>query len=163
MIKMEKLKALFIVGYIASGKSTYTNSIQEDDDLIIELGSVVRYLTKTEKRVFDNDLDDAIYEYCRDLIGESIDQISRVIFVAPRSPKLMERLMGMIGRENCEIRFMFVPFSIREKRFIESKRDKDNNISYLEALRKDASIGMEDLIDNLMQGRYGKYTSIHNF
>ena len=155
------MKALFVIGYIASGKSTYVNSIKKEDDLIIELGQVVREITHEEKRVFDNGLDDAIYDYCRDLIGESVDQISRVIFVAPRSVELMDKLTKMI--DDYDIVYLFTPYRIRKMRFDESKRAKDEGITYMEALRKDASIGMEKLVTGLCHSLWGPYTSVANY
>lgn len=157
----KQIESLFVIGYIASGKSTYVESIKRPDDLVIELGSIVREITHQEKRTFDNNLDDAIYDYCRDLIGENIDQISRVIFVAPRSPKLLDRLIKMT--DNYKIVYLFVPPRIREARFYNSKRAKDEGISYEDALRKDASIGMEILIDKLIHGDWGSFESVQNF
>ena len=149
------MKALFVVGYIACGKSTYVESIRQQDDLVIELGSVVRELTHQEERVFDNNLDDAIYEYCKELIGQYIDQITRVIFVAPRSPQLLDKLVTII--DDYDIVFLSSTYSVREARFNKSKRAKDEGLTYDEALRKDDSIGMGRLVDNLFNNHWGPF------
>lgn len=149
------MKALFVVGYMACGKSTYVESIRQQDDLVIELGSVVRKLTHQEERVFDNNLDDAIYEYCKELIGQYNDQITRVIFVAPRSPQLLDKLVTII--DDYDIVFLSSAYSVREARFNKSKRAKDEGLTYDEALRKDDSIGMGRLVDNLFNNHWGPF------
>ena len=149
------MKALFVIGYIACGKSTYVESIRQQDDLVIELGSVVRELTHQEERVFDNNLDNAIYEYCKELIGQYCDQITRVIFVAPRSPQLMDKLVTII--KDYDIVFLGSSYKVREERFNKSKRAKDEGLTYDEALRKDDSIGMGKLVHYLFTKRWGYF------
>lgn len=153
------MEIIFVVGYIATGKTYYTNSIKRENDVVIELGSIVREITKQQSRVFDNNLDDVIYKRCLEIIQKNTSK--RIIIVAPRSPYLMEKLVNITN--NHEIHYLDVLSEIREQRFIESHRIKDINLSYQDAVRGDLILGLDVLIEKLLKGKYGKFKIINNY
>lgn len=147
-----------IVGEIASGKTTYANMSASKGFMIIELGDIVREITHKAERTFSNDFDDAIYEAVRDTIGENIDQYNKFIIVGPRSPELMDRLVKL--SKNPSIIYLNVPEEKRRRRFYKSNREKDKNITFEEACKKDNSIGLDILIKRIEEGLYGPYIKI---
>lgn len=153
------MEIIFVVGYIATGKTYYTNSIKRENDVVIELGNIVREITKQQSRVFDNNLDDVIYKRCLEIIQKNTSK--RIIIVAPRSPYLMEKLINITN--NHEIHYLDVLSEIREQRFIESHRIKDINLSYQDAVRGDLILGLDVLIEKLLKGKYGKFKIINNY
>ena len=152
------MKAIFVVGLIACGKSHYANTIKEDDDLVIELGDIVRGLTQTETRTFDKNLDNLILKEC---VKRCINtNAKRVIIVGPRSLELFHNLIDLF--DHHEIHFVNVDESIREKRYNESQRAKDKHLSFIEASRKDWELGLFEIMSTLSRGGLGKYRVVEN-
>lgn len=150
------MKGVFVIGRVASGKSTYVKHIATDKDLVLELGSIARKVKGNSKRFFDNTLDDKIKDYCK---KELVENFEKVYLVSSRSISLVETLSGLF--DDVEYILLDTDDSICRYRFDNNKRFKDTDITYEEAIKGDKSIGMEDLI--VWVKKQSKTTIIKNY
>lgn len=141
------MKAIFVIGRIASGKSTYTKSIRRDNDIVVELGDVVRAIKNTNERIFDISLNAQICEHIQDILNNT--SRDRIIISSPRNLEIIDELEKTLQFQEVEYHVMDVPYEICKERFETSKRDKDSKLTYDEALIGDKSIGMEDLMQEM--------------
>ncbi len=148
-------KVIFVIGRIASGKSTYVKSIQQPQDLVIELGQIVRDVKGTNDRVFDGSMDEVIAKVVKEEIGRTQHLTGNIILVAPRSLSLVKTLISIFDNEMyVEYHLLEVPQNICKHRYETAKRDKDQKLTYKEAVAGDKKIGMENLIGWLYDNEY---------
>ena len=148
-------KVIFVIGRIASGKSTYVQSIQQPQDLVIELGQIVRDVKGTNDRVFDGNMDNVIAKVGREEIARTQHLTGDIILVAPRSLSLVKTLVSIFDSDTTiEYHLLEVPQNICKHRYDTAKREKDQKLTYREALAGDKKIEMEDLIGWLYDNEY---------
>ncbi len=148
-------KVIFVIGRIASGKSTYVKSIQQPQDLVIELGQIVRDVKGTNDRVFDGSMDEVIAKVVKEEIGRTQHLTGNIILVAPRSLSLVKTLISIFDNEMpIEYHLLEVPQNICKHRYETAGREKDQKLAYKEAIAGDKKIGMEELIGWLYDNEY---------
>lgn len=138
------MKILFVLGYAASGKSTYVESIRRADDDVVEIGDIVRSLSGKEKRVFKSSLDKDIINVLKHRILNS--SAERVIISSPRNERILKAVRGLVGRENVYVDILDVPYAVRKTRFYARHAAKDDGTRYEDVLAGDRSIGLDELI-----------------
>ena len=139
------MKIIFVIGRIASGKSHYISSIAQPNDLVVELGDIVRKIKGKVDRTFDISLNKQISQGVIDKINGS--NANRAIVASPRSLEVLFDIIDTIHSDDIEFHVMDVPYDICKQRFERAARAKDKNNTYDQSLAGDAIIGMEDLMD----------------
>lgn len=159
-------KYIYVIGRIASGKSTYAKYLADQYQkdgvkaCIIELGDIVRKIRNNEKRFFDAGLNGPICTEVANIIKAQDADV--YIIASARALGLIDDINSVIGitDDQAEYYFMHVPYETCKARYEDASRNKDVELSYDEALKGDESIGMEGLMQE-MYFRVGLYDNVH--
>ena len=111
----------FIIGKICSGKSFFVekNRLKEQpENLVIELGDLVREIRKNESRIFDNSLDDQLTSMVAQIVLNC--EPKRVFIVGVRQISLLEKLSELFETKSAIV--LIVP----------KKSEKNDSISVKE-------------------------------
>lgn len=146
----DKVQIRFIVGQAFSGKTFLS---KERKKFCIEVGQIVRDLSSTEHRVWNDTLDNAIVErLCKVIIAAVSLGEKNIQIVGCRQVSIIKSLIAKLGYiQDCRFDYLFeivyANQNTREKRFKElSTSDKNLNLTLKEIDEKDNKLGYTDLI-----------------
>lgn len=145
------MEVKIITGPALSGKTYYATKRAKPEDKIIDIGTIVRQLSKTLSRVFDASLDEAI---CNEVFVRLDDIYSSnkeavVYIVGPRQLTVIQKIehyVKQILEEQLSIVFLQVPLSVLKQRFELRGEVKDQNITFKELVEKETELGLNEIL-----------------
>lgn len=149
------MKVKAVIGEICSGKTTYSLFFEEQYKeegkslKTIDIGSVVRELTSTHERVFDESLDVAITNRLFQVITKALhDGYDEVMIVGIRQVSILNEVEKICEKRDIEVNIVFldVPTHIREERYEARTAKKDTALVFDFADKKDKELGLFSLI-----------------
>lgn len=160
--KEEKLKfpsniknVTYVFGRVCSGKSTYVDNLIKhltsqklnQKTFIFEIGEVVRILKKQEERIFQESLDQMIFNFIIKKL-ESKPEIDTVYIVGIRQKSLFLAFEKFFGPLMINInRILLNPTTTeRRKRFDKRNADKDKLLSFTQVELEERKLGLDELI-----------------
>lgn len=160
--KEEKLKfpsniknVTYVFGRVCSGKSTYVDNLIKhltsqklnQKTFIFEIGEVVRILKKQEERIFQESLDQAIFNFIIKKL-ESNPGIDTVYIVGIRQKSLFLAFEKFFGPYMINIdRILLNPTTTeRRERFDKRNADKDKLLSFTQVELQERKLGLDELI-----------------
>lgn len=137
-------KVLAVIGPVCSGKTTYMERYPDDRWLKIDIGSIVREITKKQERIFDATLDEQIIRRLRELIlgNTHID----VIVSGIRQTSIAHHLEIITMLDDFMWVYLDVPQKILEARYAKRAAEKDLKLTFQEAIAKEVELGYNDMI-----------------
>lgn len=150
-MKSKRRKVTFVIGEICSGKTTYANSAERqykrDGEVLktIDVGSLVREITSTQDRVFDEKLDKEISQRITQAIFETSCD---VLIVGVRQISILEKVEEFCKDELIRVRIVLLECSkeVREKRYYARGSSKDVKLVFDFADQKDKELGLFALL-----------------
>lgn len=160
--KEEKLKfpsniknVTYVFGRVCSGKTTYVDNLIKhltsqklnQKTFIFEIGKVVRILKKQEERIFQESLDQAIFNFIIKKL-ESNPGIDTVYIVGIRQKSLFLAFEKFFGPYMVNIdRILLNPTTTeRRERFDKRNADKDKLLSFTQVELEERKLGLDELI-----------------
>lgn len=160
--KEEKLKfpsniknVTYVFGRVCSGKTTYVDNLIKhltsqklnQKTFIFEIGEVVRILKKQEERIFQESLDQAIFNFIIKKL-ESNPGIDTVYIVGIRQKSLFLAFEKFFGPYMINIdRILLNPTTTeRRERFDKRNADKDKLLSFTQVELQERKLGLDELI-----------------
>lgn len=160
--KEEKLKfpsniknVTYVFGRVCSGKSTYVDNLIKhltsqklnQKTFVFEIGEVVRILKKQEERIFQESLDQAIFNFIIKKL-ESNPGIDTVYIVGIRQKSLFLAFEKFFGPYMVNIdRILLNPtITERRERFDKRNADKDKLLSFTQVELQERKLGLDELI-----------------
>lgn len=160
--KEEKLKfpsniknVTYVFGRVCSGKSTYVDNLIKhltsqklnQKTFIFEIGEVVRILKKQEERIFQESLDQMIFNFIIKKL-ESNPMIDTVYIVGIRQKSLFLAFEKFFGPYMINIdRILLNPTTTeRRERFDKRNADKDKLLSFTQVELQERKLGLDELI-----------------
>lgn len=160
--KEEKLKfpsniknVTYVFGRVCSGKTTYVDNLIKhltsqklnQKTFIFEIGEVVRILKKQEERIFQESLDQAIFNFIIKKL-ESNPGIDTVYIVGIRQKSLFLAFEKFFGLYMVNIdRILLNPTTTeRRERFDKRNADKDKLLSFTQVELEERKLGLDELI-----------------
>lgn len=160
--KEEKLKfpsniknVIYVFGRVCSGKTTYVDNLIKhltsqklnQKTFIFEIGEVVRILKKQEERIFQESLDQAIFNFIIKKL-ESNPGIDTVYIVGIRQKSLFLAFEKFFGPYMINIdRILLNPTTTeRRERFDKRNADKDKLLSFTQVELQERKLGLDELI-----------------
>lgn len=160
--KEEKLKfpsniknVTYVFGRVCSGKTTYVDNLIKhltsqklnQKTFIFEIGEVVRILKKQEERIFQESLDQAIFNFIIKKL-ESNPGIDTVYIVGIRQKSLFLAFEKFFGPYMVNIdRILLNPTTTeRRERFDKRNADKDKLLSFTQVELEERKLGLDELI-----------------
>lgn len=160
--KEEKLKfpsniknVTYVFGRVCSGKTTYVDNLIKDltsqklnqKAFIFEIGEVVRILKKQEERIFQESLDQAIFNFIIKKL-ESNPEIDTVYIVGIRQKSLFLAFEKFFGPYMINIDRIFLnpTTTERRERFDKRNADKDKLLSFTQVELQERKLGLDELI-----------------
>lgn len=142
-------KVIAVIGEVCSGKDTYAKRFPRCFSKV-DVGDIVRMLTKTEKRTHNKDLDQKIIEELQEAVMEAYDKKKTgVVITGIRQFSIMNYLEVLCETMGWAIDrvILDVPQEILRKRYANSTRLKDTDFTFDEAREKDDKLGLSALFD----------------
>jgi predicted kinase len=140
------MQIVVIIGAVCSGKSKYAAE-RYDLTNVIDIGDIVREITKTERRVHVASLDSqimmALHAKIMSLIGFEVKEI---VITGIRQFSILNYIEENFNYDIVRI-LLEVPIPILKKRYKNSKRAKDSGLTFEEAIERDDNIGYGALLD----------------
>lgn len=160
--KEEKLKfpsniknVTYVFGRVCSGKSTFVDNLIKDltsqklnqKTFIFEIGEVVRILKKQEERIFQESLDQMIFNFIIKKL-ESNPMIDTVYIVGIRQKSLFLAFEKFFGPYMININRIFLnpTTTERRERFDKRNADKDKLLSFTQVELEERKLGLDELI-----------------
>lgn len=160
--KEEKLKfpsniknITYVFGRVCSGKTTFVDNLIKDlisqklnqKTLIFEIGEVVRILKKQEERIFQESLDQMIFNFIIEKL-KSKPEIDTVYIVGIRQKSLFLAFEKFFGPFTINInRILLNPTTTeRRERFDKRNADKDKSLSFTQVEVEERKLGLDQLI-----------------
>ena len=168
------MKVVIVIGEICSGKTTYANFIQQDSESVevpvrtLDVGSIVREITATEERVFDETLDVAIINRLFREIQKADREDYNLTIVGVRQTTIYEAITTVCKDKHLDVVTVLldVPTEIRKQRYIERNAFKDVYLDFAIADQKDKELGLKQLLELLefqSQDTLTSVTKIKNY
>lgn len=139
-----------ISGRICSGKSTVAKAIKENSSLhrIIEVGDLVREITKSEERIHDSSLDKLLI----DKIKSELDLDCNVILVGIRQQSILEAVLEYCMEKDRTILPQWIGISEDERRKRYENRSAEKDIlTFDEYESMEDELGIETVRDSMLQ------------
>ncbi len=136
-----------ILGRVCSGKNTFADKLVNHTQ--IDIGQVVREITKTNKRIHNKDLDKEIiraleYRFCAfsetKFVITGIRQLSVLLYV----------LEHYIPADR-ELIYLEVPEEELKRRYINRQSEKDRGIHFEDVIKRDNDLGLGEIEEFLKQ------------
>lgn len=145
---MFKIKMIF--GAVCSGKSSFITEHYAK----IDIGDIVRSITKTNKRIHKPDLDKIIIEKLTDLVLYTYrrrDDILGIAIVGCRQVSILQAVEELcrLTTFHLERVLLYVPHSILKTRFEQRQSYKDVGMTFEEVMSRDVQIGYLELVEYL--------------
>jgi len=134
-------EAVFVIGEVCSGKSTFIENKLVEGGKIVELGQLVRDLYKTEERIFDASLDQYLTDKVKEIQMNSNEEF--MVIVGCRQVSLLKMLSALF--EGIEYYYMHVPRYILKERYQNRAAKKDAKASFEETIENDVKLGIDGL------------------
>lgn len=148
--RSSKKSVKFVVGGCCSGKSTYIRENVKDPKFYIEVGAIVRKLTQTNQRVFDEKLDHKIAKVVADFVLSGWKNFDTVYIIGCRQTSVYERIMSLLDWCDREIIYLSVSEQERRKRYEERDLIKDKGQKFNDVLKGDSQVGFEEFVVYLL-------------
>lgn len=160
--KEEKLKfpsniknVTYVFGRVCSGKSTYVDNLIKhltsqklnQKTFVFEIGEVVRILKKQEERIFQESLDQTIFNFIIKKL-ESNPEIDTVYIVGIRQKSLFLAFEKFFGPYMINIDRILLNSTTTERRerFDKRNADKDKLLSFTQVELQERKLGLDELI-----------------
>lgn len=160
--KEEKLKfpsniknVTYVFGRVCSGKTTYIDNLIKhltsqklnQKTFIFEIGEVVRILKKQEERIFQESLDQTIFNFIIKKL-ESNPEIDTVYIVGIRQKSLFLAFEKFFGPYMINIDRILLNSTTTERRerFDKRNADKDKLLSFTQVELQERKLGLDELI-----------------
>lgn len=138
------MKVTIVIGEICSGKTTFSSSFPEEDR--VDVGSIVREITSTEERTFNQDLDIVIANRLRSMILQHGGKEFVIVGVRQISILQMTEMLCEEKGIEVEIIHLDVPYEIRAERYEKRSDLKDIKMTFELADKKDKELGLFSLL-----------------
>lgn len=138
-------KVLAVVGPICSGKTTYLNRFPDDRWHKIDIGDIVRRLTKTEARLHIKDLDEAISTELRLILLRDMTH-KDVVISGIRQKSICSRLETYTALDDFMWVYLDVDQEVLEERYAVRAAEKDLSITFQQAIKRDVELGYNEMI-----------------
>lgn len=160
--KEEKLKfpsniknVTYVFGRVCSGKTTYVDNLIKhltsqklnQKTFVFEIGEVVRILKKQEERIFQESLDQTIFNFIIKKL-ESNPEIDTVYIVGIRQKSLFLAFEKFFGPYMINIDRILLNSTTTERRerFDKRNADKDKLSSFTQVELQERKLGLDELI-----------------
>ena len=166
-VEMKRLKStrvVYILGKIASGKSTatqhYINERASREERyryrVVEVGQIVRDIKKTCFRTFEENLDKEIVNRIDKEFREAAAKGEDLVVVGIRQLSIWTQLNQNFNGPR-EIYLCITPTKDRQHRYekLSSARAKDRTLTFEQAEAGDASLGIDQLITHVLDNETG--------
>lgn len=153
-MKNQQTYLIAVFGKVCSGKNRYVKENCPPNCFHIDIGDVVRELTKTQSRTHNKSLDTQIIDYLQSSIPflcSKID-IDTIVITGIRQLSVLnalESIVSEIGTINYERVLLSVPESILKARYEKRAATKDHSISFEETIKRDNLLGLSELTEYL--------------
>lgn len=147
-MKNEQSYLIAVFGKVCSGKNQYVLENCPPNCLHIDIGEVVRELTKTKSRTHDKSLDTQIIDYLQNEIFYSKADTNTMVITGIRQLSILnalENIVNEIRTINYERVLLNVPESILKARYEKRAATKDHSISFEETIKRDDLLGYGEL------------------
>lgn len=151
------MEVVYIIGPLCSGKTTYANELKAKGYELIEIGAIVRNITKTVYRTHNSDLAEEIGIRLVEKITTAVEQNQRVAVVGLRQRSLLNEALSCAPYSHTRIVWLEAPYEVLKARFDQRNEKKDLQMTFEEAYKFDQQLGLEDL-----EG-YLKKSNLNNF
>lgn len=144
------ISIIVIVGQICSGKSTYASQYSNRFKKI-DIGDMVREITETQARTYNQALDVAIINKLNWEILHLKAPFQHLVITGVRQISIVKYLQGIcntIGTEFISI-VLDVPESILKVRYERRASEKDLQLSFEDAIKRDNLLGLTELFSYL--------------
>jgi len=151
-MKDEQSYLIAVFGKVCSGKNQYVLENCPPNCLHIDIGDVVRKLTKTNSRTHDKSLDSQIIDYLQNEIFYSKANTDTMVITGIRQLsilKALESIVNEIHTINYERVWLEVPEGILKARYIKRAATKDSCSDFEDTIKRDSSLGLDELIQYL--------------
>jgi len=151
-MKNEQSYLIAVFGKVCSGKNKYVLENCPPNCLHIDIGDVVRELTKTNSRTHDKSLDTQIIDYLQNEIFYSKADTNTMVITGIRQLsilKALENIVNEIHTINYERVLLNVPESILKTRYEKRAATKDHSIAFEDTIKRDSLLGLDELIQYL--------------
>lgn len=143
-------KVLGILGPVCSGKTTYMERYP-DRWLKIDIGSIVREITKSQERTFDKSLDEQIIQKLRYAILPSDKDI---IVSGIRQVSIAHHLEIITMLDDFMWVYLDVPQEILEARYEKRAAEKDLKLTFQQAIAKEVELGYNDMMRHFNESEH---------
>lgn len=156
-------KIVFVIGKFCSGKSYYKNFVAQlaaengrgDKASFIEIGDVVRSITKSKERVFDNNLDNKIIEIVKDNVNLVRNSSEILYIVGIRQLSVFLSLYNEFVSEGYEVFIDYLPTSREQRKtFFENQKKnnskKNDEKTFEEIEEQEKGLGIDQLCSYLV-------------
>jgi len=147
-MKNEQSYLIAVFGKVCSGKNQYVLENYPPNCLHIDIGDVVRELTKTQSRTHDKSLDSQIIDYLQNEIFYSKADTDTIVITGIRQLSILnalENIVNEIYTINYERVLLNVPEPILKVRYEKRAATKDHSISFEDTIKRDDLLGYGEL------------------
>lgn len=144
-------KVLAVLGPVCSGKTTYMERYPSDRWLKVDIGSIVREITKTQERVFDKSLDEQIIAKLRDLVLSNPH--TDIVVSGIRQVSIAHHLETWAKLDDFMWIYLDVPQEVLEARYAKRAAEKDLKLTFQQAIQKEVELGYNDMIKHFNQSK----------
>lgn len=151
-MKDQQTYLIAVFGKACSGKNQYVLENCSPNCLHIDVGDVVRKLTKTNSRTHNKSLDTQIIDYLQEEIFYLKADINVIVITGIRQLSILnalENIVNEIPTISYERVLLHVPESILKARYEKRAATKDRSISFEDTIKRDDLLGLSELIEYL--------------
>lgn len=136
-------RIIVVVGRVCSGKTSYMNRYPDYWNKI-DVGDIVRKLTKETSRRHDPTLDQDIMSELSFMLKDCKD----AVIVGIRQKSILEYLQkNFRSFSHLSFVLLVVPEQVLKNRFNQRADKKDSKVTFEEAIERDNLLGLQDAID----------------
>lgn len=141
-------KLIIIIGEVCSGKDHFANEFYPSAEKI-DVGNIVRSITKTQARIHNEQLDSQICIEIHKIINSTTKDI---VITGIRQLSIYNNIQQLsMGRCFKIITYyLSVPHEILKERFKQRASEKDLNISFEEVIERDNKLGLAELTQTIL-------------
>lgn len=157
------MKITTVIGPVCSGKTHLINA-EYQQAVRVDVGDIVREVTKENSRVFDEGLDGYITTRLSGEINEAfankwdvviggIRQLSILIYVEKHIKRMTQLSLATIQYERI---YLNVDEQIRRERYLKRGATKDHTYTFSEVERRDNALGLRQLTSYCLEANKSK-------
>lgn len=141
-------RIIIVVGKVCSGKDTFAQTLINHTQ--IDIGFLVKEITKTNQRIHNKDLDKEIIRQ----LDYRLDGFQNVpinfIITGIRQLSILKYLISQYISE-VELIWLDVPDEELKRRFINRQSEKDKGFTFEEVIKRDSELGLGEIEEFIKQ------------